>query len=377
MNCTIISRGLDLLKENFYNGTPYAPPRSYLIAADNTARESKNQTFVAFQAWLAAKRVVEDCEFQCLQVHHTHNDLDQRFGSIGALLSSAGVLETPEDFRDFMASNLSPVPGRKLIVEVLPGTMDFHSWLHGLSIPLQVQGLTATEHHPDTCHSWHFIRRSAYKSLIGDDQAVDVLHKVFSELPHHGDDIILIVKQFMHSTHAAQNPVLFLPRVVAMSLQSGELKPSLLSILPESSIKEFTKTALAIEKPPWHLLRAAEYLREIISAKKVSKAVDLKFIFENEVQDIQCNSGVQLPYLEHSRPAPRLISVAAPSASTMRDRQQRKRSVAEAFAEDGQPRTHPDWISNVAWGADLVQLVEGVLPTLSPHLLLLDSRFGI
>ena len=65
------------------------------MEADNTTRESKNQTFLSFMAHLVAGSMFEAAEVQLLQTGHTHNEQDQCFSSVGALLQRAPVLEDP------------------------------------------------------------------------------------------------------------------------------------------------------------------------------------------------------------------------------------------------------------------------------------------
>ena len=83
MNCTIISRCLDLLQQGLPGtfqergpGTAWpsqcALPRSIVVGADNTTRESKNQTFLSFMAHLVARNMFEAAEVQFLQTGHTH-----------------------------------------------------------------------------------------------------------------------------------------------------------------------------------------------------------------------------------------------------------------------------------------------------------------
>jgi len=95
MNCTVISRMLDLVKEKI--GPQCALPRSLLVAADNTTRESKNQIFANFMAMMPCREVFEDDAVQFLRAGHTHNELDQRFSTVAAILSHAPTLEDPQD----------------------------------------------------------------------------------------------------------------------------------------------------------------------------------------------------------------------------------------------------------------------------------------
>ena len=80
MECTVISRTLDVLLESFDTHSPgRALPRTLIINADNTAREAKNQYFATYMAYLRARRMFEATRVEYMQVEHTHNEQDQRF----------------------------------------------------------------------------------------------------------------------------------------------------------------------------------------------------------------------------------------------------------------------------------------------------------
>ena len=64
-----------------------------------------------------------------------------------------------EDFVKVILENVKPVRGRKLFAEVLPGSLDFKSYVSQLRV--EVAGLTHTAFDAaDATHCWRFIRRS-------------------------------------------------------------------------------------------------------------------------------------------------------------------------------------------------------------------------
>ena len=104
MNCTIISRCLDLLQQglpgtrqergpgtawpsqtNINGSVPRRPgsalPRAIVVGADNTTRELKNG-FRSFMAHLVARNMFEVAEVQFPRTGYTHNEEDQRFSSV-------------------------------------------------------------------------------------------------------------------------------------------------------------------------------------------------------------------------------------------------------------------------------------------------------
>ena len=96
MNCTVMSRVLDLVREK--NPPEYALPRGLIVAADNTAREGKNQYVANFLSYLTTQEKFETVQEEFFRVGHTHNEQDQRFSSVATILSRARTLESPEDF---------------------------------------------------------------------------------------------------------------------------------------------------------------------------------------------------------------------------------------------------------------------------------------
>ena len=137
MECTVISRTLDLLANKFEESSPgCALPRTMVVAADNTTREAKNQIFATYCASLVTAQRFDAVEVQYLQTGHTHNEQDQRFSSVSTLLSRAPILEDPSEFADWIRAHLQPVGGRQIHVEVLQGTFDFRSWYLPLNLSL-------------------------------------------------------------------------------------------------------------------------------------------------------------------------------------------------------------------------------------------------
>ena len=88
-----------------------ALPRTIVVGADNTMTELKNG-LLSFMAHLVARNMFEAAEVQFLQTGHTHNEEDQRFSSVGALLQRAPVLEDPYEFADWMHAHIVPLRGR-------------------------------------------------------------------------------------------------------------------------------------------------------------------------------------------------------------------------------------------------------------------------
>ena len=75
MNCTVIARCLDLVREKIDD--QYALPRVLMIQADNTTRESKNQHFCSFCGTLITTEVFDGEAVEFMVTSHTHNEQDR------------------------------------------------------------------------------------------------------------------------------------------------------------------------------------------------------------------------------------------------------------------------------------------------------------
>ena len=80
------------------------------------------------------------------------------------------------------------------------------------------------------------------------------------------NDVVLLVKQFMHSDHLSQQPIAWVSR--RRLLQQPTLAPDtcrVFRILGSRVKDEFLKTAAAIEEFPWLMRQASKHLQELIA----------------------------------------------------------------------------------------------------------------
>lgn len=190
MNATIISQVLEkaCLAVNMKGGN-HCLPRHLIIAADNCTRETKNQWLATYGAFLVAKGHFESVEFQFMLTGHTKNELDQRFSAIATVLRKAPVLETPQEFVEYMTHNIAPTLGSELHCEVMNGTWDFIAWFKELGI--QMKGLTATHLQPDSNHLWRFMLRKHVEA----SEVVECHNADWENLPQDQNDVVLVLKQ--------------------------------------------------------------------------------------------------------------------------------------------------------------------------------------
>ena len=333
MNCTVISRMLDIIADKM-STSGHGLPRSLIVSADNTTREATNQHFATFLASLTARNKFEATECQYLQTGHTHNELDQRFSSVASLLCRAPVLEDPEDFAEWIRSTLKPMGNRQLHVEVLKSTGDFQKWF--VPLELQLSGLAATHDEPDTCHVWRFVRRSVLTQAGIQD--IQCQHEQWSELMPADSDAVLLLKPFMHSKVTCQLPLLVMPASVAGQLEKDSLISMPLNDLGDRTRKEFVKTAQAVSKPPWNLFKAQSYLEGLCLQNQMGRVQEppsFRFIFDYDLKETEQTGGLASVSLDEVRQVRSIEAVAPGPAEKRRRLHLRKRPAAAVVPEAG------------------------------------------
>jgi len=310
MNTTVISRVLDLLQQLLPSGA--ALPENFILAADNTPRESKNQIMLSFLAYLVSSGRFATTELQFLQVGHTHNELDQRFSTIATVLSRSPTLEDPEEFAHTIRQHIVPPRNRTLMVELLDSTFDFQSWF--ATFDSAISGLTATHTQTETNHVWRCVPRSLLP-LIGKDLDVATTREDWALAAESDADVVLLLKEFMHSDVLSQQPLLLLPHSLGESLLPANLKIMHRNWMKEKAVQQFLKTAKAVAQDPWKLFKAQAWLEEWV-ARNVSKQCGeapfkLFFVFGHSILPLSDRSFA--PWFEmmsFERKAPREVVVA-------------------------------------------------------------------
>lgn len=337
MNATVICRCLDILCDKL--GPQFSLPRTLIVAADNTTRESKNQHFANFLSYLVATEKFECVEQQFMQTGHTHNEQDQRFSSVTTLLSRAPVLEDATDFADWIR-NIAPPRNRSLHVEVLDTTYDFSAWFSALQI--QLSGLAATHAEPDTNHSWRFVRHSMLPQLVS-DPVIECGVAAWEGCPSDGRDVILLVKQFLHHADFSQRALLVQPHAEAAKLRMCELGVKAANSLGDRAIHEFRKTALVVGAAPWNLVRAQAFLEKLCNDNESGHnpaGMRLRFLEEYKMQNIDLLSGQEMSSVDRKRARPPRV-VKVKEAPKKKRCLRRPAAAAAAAAEEQDPEGTP------------------------------------
>ena len=269
MNASLVCRLVDLFRERFPD--EYVA-RNLIVSADNTPRESKNQWFGSMLAALVGKGMWDSIELQFLQTSHSHNELDQRFSSISALLERASVLEDADEVKSYLEKMLQPAGGRKhVVIEIVPGCWDFQS-LFAKNCGMKISGLTSTHLQPYANHVWRFCKR---KMLSEMGLAVENSHEDWMDCDDP-NDVCLLLKQFMSSAEQSQAPILMMPSATVAKISPELLAPAPLVQMSETEIKEFQKTAEGVAKEPWKLFKAQAFLQDMCN-KNQAGLVDFFF----------------------------------------------------------------------------------------------------
>ena len=264
--------------------------RNCIVSADNTPRESKNQWMASWLAACVGKSLFDTMELQFLQTSHSHNELDQRFASIAALLQRASVLEDAEEVKSYLEKMLQPAGGRKhVVIEVVNGCWDFQA-MFAKKCETSMSGLTSTHLQPYANHVWRFCKKK-FLSEIG--QAVENHHEMWVDC-EDPDDVCLLLKQFMSSAEQSQPPLLVMP--VAIASKIDNVLPA--HRVPISDIKELKKTAAAVAQAPWNLFKAQAFLLDMCEKNEAGHlALNRFFIVWLSCLSISCsfNFGENAP----------------------------------------------------------------------------------
>ena len=293
MQATLLGRSLDVAREKLQLLEPTMDldlPDNMVIAVDNTPRESKNQIFAGFCAWLTAHHF-RCVETQYLQTQHTHNELDQRFSTLATLIKQCPKIETMDELKHIIESQMKPLHAKYLHVEIVHNTWDFKAWMQGSS-DSNISGLTSTQFSPAN-HLWRFERREAVQ---GDHPRVEIFHEDWNQLEENPGDVVLTVKQFISDAAASQPPQLILPLSVWNKFDKAQLKPSVKNPFSQTTLSEFRKTAKLVGSAPWNLFEGQTWLEELCDNNEngvVPKPVELKFIFS--IHDSEARIAQQDP----------------------------------------------------------------------------------
>ena len=114
-------------------------PENLVIQSDNPTNQAKNSATCVFLCYLVCLLKFATVTLNFLTVGHTHEDIDQIFGFICALLLQAGSFQCPDAVIDILRQGLAAKvasKGEKLICAKLDFVRDFAGWLGPLGVGL-------------------------------------------------------------------------------------------------------------------------------------------------------------------------------------------------------------------------------------------------
>ncbi len=167
--------------------------------------------------------------------------------------------------------------------------------------PLQIQCHGHTG--PTGAHAFKMVQRSDLMEEGSDGLVVD-RGALGEHIPEHAEDIIMLVKEFMHSRTVCQQPLLFLPYELAKGLpEGGPASSTPVTRLPDDKAKEYMKTAGKVRAMPWQLEEAAEYLEQWVQKNVTggTRPLPLAVVFNSWTQQHRHGLAINWPAFAPSK----------------------------------------------------------------------------
>jgi hypothetical protein len=193
-------------------------PTHLIVQSDNTVSQAKKQFAFTLLAYFVAKYHFITANIFFLMVGHTHEDIDQLFGVVLALVLRRVKFETPVEFLELIQRELRArveAKGEQLVIAEVKVVRDFAQWLAPLGVHLS--GAFANRQGIEAPHAFSFkLRRDLCMADVQMCGGQAALH------PQAGTDVMCCVKTYMRDAQLQQAPVLVLPSRSLPSLASPE-----------------------------------------------------------------------------------------------------------------------------------------------------------
>ena len=182
------------------------PPEHLVVQSDNTTSQAKNSETGMFLATVVGRKKMLSAILNFLIVGHTHEDIDQLFSVLLALVVRRHRFHTPQELvleiQIAMDKVFADRP-EEVSVHMLGEIFDFGSWL--LAEGVHLHNCWVSREGVDAPHSFCYKMR---EDLTASESA-QVLQR---RAPHpaHDEDVFCVTKRWMHSEQACP-PVLVLP----------------------------------------------------------------------------------------------------------------------------------------------------------------------
>ncbi len=205
-----IERVMDICKRDNLQ-----PPEHLVIQSDNTTSQAKNSETGQYLATLVGRKQFLSALLNFLVVGHTHEDVDQLFSVLLALVVRRRRFHTPEELVTQIQIAMAGVfvqRTEEVSASLLGHVFDFGAWLDAEGIHLHNAFVSRAG--VDAPHSFCYKLREDLTA----EEAAAVTGRPGLPAPDM-EDVFCITKRWMHSEQAAP-PVLVLPRERLQLLQT-------------------------------------------------------------------------------------------------------------------------------------------------------------
>lgn len=179
-----------------------------MVQSDNTVAQAKNTNVSLLLAFLVSRFQFVTTNLLFLMVGHTHEDVDQLFATVVALILRKHDFEEPEELMSFIHANLRgrfEQKSEELYIERLDTVRDFVAWLSPLGVTLYNAFMNRGG--VEAPHSFSFKLR---RDLLASERAWFTSRCPTSRSPND-DDVFCCVKTYMRDMDLQQEPVLAIP----------------------------------------------------------------------------------------------------------------------------------------------------------------------
>ena len=179
-------------------------------------------------------------------------DIDAMFGYWANCLVNQPTLETPEPFRLALSKQFPDT-----CFSILHSVRDWKDFFNGALVKMGGMGQSV-----GSAHAFTFIKRRDYHSDTHGEPTKD---PSFSD-PESPDDVLLLVRKYIHSPELSQPPLVAIPATRVAVLKSQPAP----RVLPRGQYNKAQQDALKasaaqLEAFPFYLTKAAAYLRGLAS----------------------------------------------------------------------------------------------------------------
>ena len=230
-----------------------SPPRRCIIVADNAGDNKNNWTFTC-SCTLILSGIFDILFNLFLRTRHSHEDIDATFGYWATFLMHQPTLQTPQDFVNSLAIQF---PDTTFVL--LSFVRDFKDLLAECCVHIAGMGGSV-----GSCHSFTWLKRQSV-----DTDRYGQISSAFTDI-QHPEDVVVLVRKYMHTKELNQPPLVALPRARFEKLLT---RTDPIGIVPrlvytEKQKKDLRATAALLTQFPYRLQAAGAYLESLADGSR-------------------------------------------------------------------------------------------------------------